>query len=255
MIYKSYNFVESYSNADGSKKNAIVLNELGAVIRTQPSAVISALKDAGVKVPKRASRRDLVRLIVSNKRNRKLSENLAILIVAKATANNGILPKGVDKFDNLIDPSGGNPTMGPQTQAEAQASAQQFGVGPTAQTNQERAGNFFKNIGDFFRGRQEARAGQTRTTQDGTAEQTNFQRFQNWFNRNRGTIGQVAQTTYDSIQQSGNIGQGGNFGNQQLPPFREPTWVERNRNFVIIGVVAILGGVVYFATRGGKKGK
>ena len=261
MIYKSYNFVESYSNADGSKKNAIVLNELGAVIRTQPSAVISALKDADVKVPRRASRKDLVRLIVANKRNRKLAENLAILIVAKATANNGILPKGTEKFDNLIDPSNStNSTYGPptqaQAQAQAQASAQQFGVGPTAQTNQERAGNFFKNIGDFFKGRQERKAGQTKTTQDGTAEKTNFQRFQDWYNRNRGTIGQVAQTTYDSIQQGGNIGQGGNFGNQQFPPTTPPTWVERNKNFVIIGVVAILGGVVYFATRGaGKKGK
>lgn len=263
MIYKSYNFVESYSNADGSKRNSIVLNELGAVIKTQPSAVISALKDAGVRVPKRASRKDLVRLIVANKRNRKLSENLAILIVAKATANNGILPKGTEKFDNLIDPANKNgyyyntngDTPLPTLSGSAGLQGLAQGTGQL-QGTQNQGGEFWKNIGNWFKGRQERKAGQTKTTQDGTAEKTNFQRFQDWYNRNRGTIGQVAQTTYDSVQQGGNIGQGGNFGNQQFPPTTPPTWVERNRNFVIIGVVAILGGVVYFATRGaGKKGK
>lgn len=263
MIYKSYNFVESYSNADGSKKNSIVLNELGKVIRTQPSAVISALKDAGIKVPRKASRRDLVRLITANKRNRKLSENLAILIVANTTAPSGVLPKGTDKFDNLIDPSNNNgyyyntngdeklPTL--SGSAGLQGLAQ--GTGQLQGTTQE-GGGFWKGIGDFFRGRQEAKANQPKTAPDGTQEPTNWQKFQNWFNKNRGTIGSVAQTTYDSLQQSGKIPTGGGFGNTPPPPpIAQPTWFERNRNVAIIGIVAILGGVVYFATKGGKKGK
>lgn len=250
MIYKSYNFVESYSNADGSKKNSIVLNELGNVIRTQPSAVILALKDAGVKVPRKASRRDLVRLITANKRNRQLANNLAILIVANQSNANDVLLKGKDKFDNLIDPST-SPTYGPQTQAEAQAQAQSQSAGPTAQTNTERAGNLFASIGNFFRGRQEAK-GKPKTTTDGT-QPTGFQRFQNWFNRNRGTIGQVAQTTYDSLQQSGKIPTGAGFGTTPPPPpLTPPTWFERNRGFVIVGVIAIVGGVIYFANKKGK---
>jgi hypothetical protein len=257
MIYKSYNFVESYSNADGSKRNAIVLNELGKIVRTQPSAVISALKDAEIKVPRRASRRDLTRLIVANKRNRKLAENLAILIVANSTAPNGVLPSGREKFDNLIDPSGGNPTMGPQTQAEAQASAQQYGVGPTAQTNQERAGNFFKNIGDFFRGRQEAKANKPKNAPDGTPIPSNWERFQSWFNRNRGTIGQVAQTTYDSLQTSGKIPTGAGFGNDDGNNNQntQTTWLERNKTIAVIGAVAIVGGIIYFTTMRKGKGK
>ena len=250
MIYKSYNFVESYSNADGSKKNSIVLNELGNVVRNQPTAVILALKDAGVRVPRKASRRDLVRLITANKRNRQLSNNLAILIVANTTNSNDVLLKGKDKFDNLIDPST-SPTYGPQTEAQAQAQAQSQGVGPTAQTNTERAGNLFASIGNFFKGRQDKK-GKTKTTTDGT-QPTGFQRFQNWFNRNRGTIGQVAQTTYDSLQTSGKIPQGGNFGNQTLPPpIPQATWIERNRGFVILGVIAIVGGVIYFAKKKAK---
>lgn len=259
MIYKSYNFVESYSNADGSKRNSIVLNELGKVVNAQPSAVASALKDAGVKVPRKASRRELIRLITKNRRNRKLSENLAILIVANATSQSNVLPKGTDKFDNLIDPSNNNGyyhnVYGPQTQAEAQASAQQLLAGPTASTNQE-GGGFWKNIGDFFKGRQEAKANQPKTAPDGTQEPTGWQKFTNWFNKNRGTIGQVAQTTYDSLQNSGKIPSGGNFGNTPPPPpISEPTWFEKNRNVAIIGIVAILGGVIYFAVKGGKKGK
>jgi|688.fasta_scaffold56843_5 hypothetical protein len=253
MIYKSYNFVESYSNADGSKKNSIVLNELGKVIRTQPSAVISALKDAGIKVPRRASRRDLTRLIVANKRNRKLSENLAILIVANSTAPNGVLPNGREKFDNLIDPSGNDkvPTL------SGSAGLQGLAQGTQTLQGTEQSGGFFKNIGDFFRGRQEAKANKPKTLPDGTPAPSGWQRFQSWFTKNRGTIGQVAQTTYDSLQQSGKIPTGGGFGNTPPPPpTPQATWFERNKNVAIIGIVAILGGVVYFATKGGgKKGK
>jgi hypothetical protein len=252
MIYKSYNFVESYSNADGSKKNSIVLNELGKVVRNQPSAVISALKDAGIKVPRRASRRDLIRLIVANKRNRKLAENLAILIVANTTAPNGVLPSGREKFDNLIDPSGNDKVPTLSGSAGLQGLAQ--GTGQLQGT--EEKGGFFKNIGDFFRGRQEARANKPKTLPDGTPAPSGWQRFQSWFNQNRGTIGQVAQTTYDSLQQSGKIPMGGGFGNTPPPPTTQATWFERNKNVAIIGIVAILGGVVYFATKGGgKKGK
>jgi hypothetical protein len=252
MIYKSYNFVESYSNADGSKKNSIVLNELGKVIRTQPSAVISALKDAGIKVPRRASRRDLTRLIVANKRNRKLAENLAILIVANSTAPNGVLPSGREKFDNLIDPSGNDkvPTL------SGSAGLQGLAKGTGELQGTEQSGGFFKNIGDFFRGRQEAKANKPKTLPDGTPAPSGWQRFQSWFNKNRGTIGQVAQTTYDSLQTSGKIPTGGGFGNTPPPPTTQATWFERNKNVAIIGIVAILGGVVYFATKGGgKKGK
>jgi hypothetical protein len=265
MIYKSYNFVESYSNADGSKRNSIVLNELGKVVKTQPSAIISALKDAGVRVPRKASRKDLIKLIAKNKRNRKLSENLAILIVANATTSDGILSVGARKTDNLIDsPRRGRffnlaedklPTLGASAglQGLAQGTGNLQGV---EGGNASGGGNFWKNIGSWFQRRQETKSQQPKTTsKDGTPEQTGWQKFTSWFNKNRGTIGQVAQTTYDSLQQSGNIPQG-NFGSTPPPPpIPQATWFERNRNVAIIGVVAILGGVVYFATKGGKKGK
>jgi hypothetical protein len=258
MIYKSYNFVESYSNADGTQKNGMVLSELGKVIRNEPNAVILALKDAGIRVPRRATRRDLIRLIVANKRNRKLAENLSILIVANSTAPNGVLPSGREKFDNLIDPSGREKfdnaidpsrqtTYGPQTQAESEAESKKNPPIPYALPTQE-GGGFFKNIGDFFKGRQEAKANKPKTLPDGTPAPSGFQRFQNWFNQNRGTIGQVAQTTYDSLNRGGVPNLGGGFNNTP-PPIRQETWVERNRGVVIVGALAIIGGVIYFATR------
>ena len=247
MIYKTYNFVDSYSNADGSQKSSMVLGELSKVIRNQPKAVISALKDAGIALPKNVTRKQLTRLIIANKRNRKMSENLAILITANVTPSNGMIPKGVEKFDNLVDPT--SPTYGPQTEAQAQAAAQQAAKGPIAV---EEKGKWFETIAKIFQG------GKTKQADAGTtdADKQRLKRFGDWFNKNRDTIGQVGSTIYGSLQANGKIpttggGGGGNDNDNDLPA---ATWFERNKNAVLIGGVIALGAIAYFATRKGKKG-
>ena len=163
MIYHKYNFVDTYSNANGSSRNAIVLGELGKVVRNEPQAVASALKDAGVRVPRKPSRKDLVRLIVANKRNRKLSENLAVLITLNAQNMNFLNANGDDPLAPLPTLSG---SAGLQGLAQG-----------TQQLQGTEKGGWLKGIGDFFKKRNEEKAGQTKST----TEPSGWNKFKDWF--------------------------------------------------------------------------
>jgi hypothetical protein len=235
MIYKSYNFVDSYSNASGNRKNSMVLGELGKVINKEPKAVINALRDAGVKVRGGASRRDLVRLIIANKRNKRLVQNLSVLITASATAT--------DSFDNLMDEK--LPTL-PATAGGKLTST-------TAPT--ELAGtNILQKIGAFFQKRKSERE-LDQTKKRTPQEESFFKRFGNWFNKNRDTIGQVGNTLYTSLgtanQNNIPTGDGGGDGSGAGA---DQTWIQRNKVVVVVGLIAIAGGI-YFLTKGKGKGE
>jgi hypothetical protein len=253
MIYQKYNFVDTFSNADGSSKNNIILGEIGRIIRTQPSAVISALQDAGIRVPRKPSKKDLVRLIVRNKRNRKLSQNLAILITLNAQNMNFSNANG-DTYDYLLNPNA--PTTSgaiyPQTEAEAQAQSQSQTPIPFAPPSEK--GNWLKGIGDFFAKLNSEKAGQTKS--DSTTP-SGWNKFKDWFTKNRETIGQVGTSVYNSLQTGGQINTGGaNDTNNNNNQNNEPSWFERNKTIAVIGAIAIVGGIIYFTTMRGKgKGK
>jgi hypothetical protein len=237
MIYHKYNFVDTYSNANGSSRSAIVLGELGKVVRNEPQAVASALKDAGVRVPRKPSRKELVRLIIANKRNRRLSENLAVLITLNAQNMNFLNANGNDPLTPLPTLSG---SAGLQGIAQGTSTLQ-------GQTSEK--GGWLKGIGDFFSKRSAERAGKPKST----TEPQGWSRFKDWFGKNRETIGQVGTSVYNSLQTGGQIPtQSGGFENQ--PAFQE-TWFERNRGFAIVGAIVIVGAIAYFATKGGKKRK
>jgi len=241
MIYQSYNFVDSYSNASGNRKNSMVLGELGKVINKEPKAVISALQDAGIKVPRNPSKRDLVRLIIVNKRNKNLVQNLSVLITASATA--------IDSFSNLMDEK--LPTL-PASEGLTGLSK---GTTELAGTKKE-GGGFLQKVGDWFQKRNERN--QLKSTTAGSAtEQTNWQRFTSWFTKNKGTITQVGNTLYTSLGSAnqnqiptgdnGGSGDGGGSGADQ-------TWIQKNKVLVVVGLIAVAGGI-YFFTRGKGKGK
>lgn len=230
MIYHKYNFVDTYSNANGSSRNAIVLGELGKVVRNEPQAVASALKDAGVRVSRKPSRKDLVRLIVANKRNRKLSENLAVLITLNAQNMNFLNANGDDPLAPLPTLSG---SAGLQGLAQG-----------TQQLQGTEKGGWLKGIGDFFSKRSAEKAGQTKSS----TEPSGWNKFKDWFSKNRETIGQVGTSVYNSLQAGGQIPTTGG----QLPPSGndyEPTWFERNKGLAIVGSIAIVGAIAYLATR------
>jgi len=240
MIYQKYNFVDTFSNADGSSKNNIVLGELGRIIRTQPSAVISALQDAGIRVPRKPSKKDLTRLIVRNKRNRKLSENLAILITLNAQ-NMNFLNFGED------DELGKLPT------ATAQQALNQIRQNQPTELVGTEKGNWLKGIGDFFAKRNAEKAGQTKS--DSTTP-SGWNKFKDWFTKNRETIGQVGTSVYNSLQTGGQINTGGgNDNNNNNNQNTEPSWFEKNKTIAVIGAIAIVGGIIYFTTMRKGKGK
>jgi hypothetical protein len=240
MIYHKYNFVDTYSNANGSSRNAIVLGELGKVVRNEPQAVASALKDAGVRVPRKPTRKDLSRLILRNKRNRKLSENLAVLITLNSQDMNFLSANGDDELGKIPTLSGSAGLQGIAKGTE----------GLQGQSSEKEG--WLKGIGEFFKKRNEERAGQTKSA----SEPSGWNKFKDWFSKNRETIGQVGTTVYNSLQNGGqiNTGGGGNINNNNNLN-TQPSWLERNKGLAIFGAVAVVGAIAYFATKGKGKGK
>jgi hypothetical protein len=252
MIYQSYNFVDTYSNASGNRKNSMVLGELGKCISREPKAIINALQDAGVNVPRNPSKRDLVRLILANRQNRALVQNLSVLITANATATDSYDNLIDDKYDNLILPTE-NTSYGPQTQAEAEAEAKKNPPIPYALPT-EKVG-FLQKVGALFQKRNERK--QLKSTTAGTAEQESaFRRFANWFTKNRETIGNVANTLNTSLGSANqnNIPTGsGDGGDGGSGAGAEQTWIQKNKVVVLVGLIAVGAGIYFLTKRKGKK--
>jgi hypothetical protein len=197
----------------------MILGELGKVISKEPKAVINTLEDAGVKVPRNPSRRDLVRLIIANNRNKKLLQNLSVLITANATSK--------DSFLNLMDSQGGDELLKPLP-----ATAGGKITNPNAPTELAGTGggNFLAKIGDFFQKRKAKK--QADPTKAGTAqEESAFRRFANWFTKNRETIGNVANTLNSSLSNA-NQNQipttgGGGAGDDGAGAVADQTWIQK----------------------------
>jgi hypothetical protein len=261
MIYQSYNFIDSYSNASGNRKNSMVLGELGKCISREPKAIINALQDAGVNVPRNPSKRDLVRLILANRQNRALVQSLSVLITANATATDSYDNLIDDRYDNLLSTE--NTANRPLTQAEAEAEAKKNPPIPYASPNAspnasstEKVG-LLQKVGNWFQKRKADK--QLDPTKAGTAEQESaFRRFTNWFTKNRDTIGQVYNTLNNSLGSAnqnniptgdggGDGGDGGDGGGGA-----EQTWIQKNKTIVLVGLLAV---GVYFFYKGKVKGK
>ena len=179
------------------------------------------------------------RIIVANKRNRKVSENLAILIVASAGARSKNRKfTSVNGEDELL------PTL------PASAGLQGIAKGTENLAGAEQGRNrVLQALGNLFKKNANTTKNASTDPNATAQEQSNWNKFQNWFSKNRDTIGQVAQTTYNSLQTGGVINTGGGAGTNNNLPLDQSTWIERNKGFVIVGVLAVLGGVVYFATK------
>jgi hypothetical protein len=249
MIYHSYNFVDSYSNASGNRQDKIVLGELGKVINKEPKAVITALKNAGIQVPKRATRKDLVRLIIANKRNKTLIQSLSVLITASATYSKSAFAN-FGEGDTSEEGLTKLPTLSASQGLKGQAK------GTTElQKGEDTGKGFLQGIANFFQSRKASKA--ENGTKSTSEDQNNWKKFQNWFNKNRGTINQVGTTLYNSLgtANTGSVPLGGDGGSGSgAGSGADQTWIQRNKTLVVVGIIAI-GGLVYFATKGKGKGK
>jgi hypothetical protein len=220
----------------------MVLSQLGNVINIEPKAVKHALEDAGINVAKNPTRRDLVRVIVANKTNKKMVQNLSVLITA--STNN------TDSFTNLMDEEL-KPLPLPQGIKITNPNAPtELAKGSSSKVD----GGFLKQIGAFFQQRKINKQLGGNTKKSTTSEQSGFRRFADWFTKNKDTINDVGQTLYNSLGKGNQIptGDGGggdyNTGKQPMP--------NKTKVFIAVGLVAVLGLAYYFLAGKGKgKGK
>lgn len=89
MRFQNFNFIDSFSNASGSRKENMALGELGKVINKQPLAVIEAMRDASVPINNKSNKRGIAKIIYKNRNNQDLIDNLSSLVLLNAKINGG----------------------------------------------------------------------------------------------------------------------------------------------------------------------
>lgn len=239
--------MDSYSNASGNRRDSMVLSQLGNVITAEPKAVQYALEEAGVKVAKNPTRRDLVRAIVANKKNKKMVQNLSALITASSQKTYYNLGEGEeeDTQDDYLKPlstSKGLTGLAKGTTELAKG------------TKSKVDGGFLKQIGSFFQKRKMEKQLGGNTKKSSTSEESAFKRFASWFTKNKDTINDVGQTLYNSLGKGNSIPTADGNSNEYLNG-KQPM-PNKTKAFIAIGLVAVIGLGYYFLVGKGKgKGK
>lgn len=216
MIYKSYNFNDTYLNASGSKRGKMVLGELGKLINEHKEAVIGAIQDADVQINDNAKRREIIKTILNNKRNKRLMMNLSSLIVVSSS------------FDGEYS------TFLKRDDSD---------VGSTTGTNPsgEEKGKFLAQIGTWFKAGKEKRQ-QRRAEAKAQGKPTFFERVGGFFNKNKENIGAVAGSLYGGLQ---NTKEADTIIQQQVEQQRQAEeQASKTRRMLIIGAVVLVVGFV-----------
>lgn len=217
MIYHSYNFVDSYSNASGNRKDKMVLGELGKLIRNHRNEVIVALQDAEINVPKDVTNRGIIKLILQNKRNRRLINNLSVLIFASASFDGG--------YDFL-------------------------GKNKGASDGGDAKGGVLAQIGDWMKSRKERKAQKGQTADPN--KKNIWQKIGGFFDKNKDKIGDVASGLASGLEQR----QAQDVVNSNLRTPTAPTNTATNsgmsattKKYLIIGAIALAGIGIFMYMR------
>lgn len=218
MLYQYYNFDDNFYNADGGGKREIVLSELSQLIANDPQAIRGALNQAGIQMDVSASPKKLQRTIFRHakkkgRRGKKMIRNLSILIFAKTKI-------GEDKFDTFFKGKGGG---GKIKGLGGKIKGFLGGIFKKGTDGKSKAGTFFKNNKDSI-----------------------FDIGGSLFGGllNRGGRSQV--NTQVSGYQSGGGGRGGGGGGATL---RKKGMSMGAKIGIGVGVVAVIGLIVFLATR------
>ena len=234
MIYHSFNFVDSFNNASGNRKHKMVLGELGKLINNHPNEVITAIKDAEIKVPNNLTKRGIVKIIMQNKRNRRLINNLSVLIYASAHYDNN--SSSISNF--LYSNTDGDGSTDSGTKS-----------------------NWMAQIGNFFKARAERKKtasqeedglGGEEGAKDKEARKEKrkqfWQKIGSFFKKNKENIGNISTSLANSIQSQRassdvNNTSGGGSGNGSGSD------ADKNKNitYIVIGAVVLAGA--YFLLR------
>jgi len=223
MIYENYNFNNSFSKASGNRQFAMVLGEIGKLIKQHPEVVIESLRDAGIKVPYNITNQGIIKLIYANRNNKEMINNLSLLVVTSA------------HFD------GGGYNF--------------FGADGDA-TSEGGKGEFFQKLGDFFKSRQEAKANavkeggldpkKPKAPKDPNKESF-FKKLGAFFNKNKEKIGAVGGVVYTSLQDRKNAEAliNANATNQNEDKVKTPM-TTTTKVLIGVGIVAVIGLGYYF---------
>lgn len=96
MIYQSFNFSDSFSNASGNRRSGMVISRLAFIIGTQPDLVKDVLISSNIRVPRGITKRGLTRIIVKNRNNELMIDNLSSLLVIDSKVSNDFRFSNVD---------------------------------------------------------------------------------------------------------------------------------------------------------------
>ena len=209
MIYEKHNFNESFSNATGDTRNRMSIYQLGKTIKDHPKEVVSAIQDANVNVKENANTREIIKTILTNKRNKQMIQNISAIIFASSSFDGN--------YSNLDE----------ETSVVA-----------------GEKGKLMGQIGAFFKGGKERRT-KRRADREASGKPSLFQRIGGFFKKNKESIAGIGTGLYDGLQtkQGENVlnTQGGGNGGGDGGGDGEPSFFEKNKMY-IIGAIVIVGG-------------
>jgi hypothetical protein len=165
MIYQKYNFIDSFYNASGNKRDGMVLGELGKIIKDHPEEVILAIQEADIELPINAQKKQIIKAVLDNKRNHQMIKNLSILIYANSVMDN-------------------------------EAELEFFGSNKDASSSTDKQG-LFKGIGNWFAERKERRQQRkaSKSDKDGF-----FKKVGGFVKNNQDEISTIGVSLFDSLQ-------------------------------------------------------
>ena len=219
MIYQNFNFTESFSNARGSRREAMVLSGLAKVIRTHPQAVKEALDESDVKVPYDVNKKGLAKLIFKNKNNQRMIDNLSSLVVLNAKYNEG------HNFFGRNKEGGGD--------------------------SGKEKGQFFKKVGTWFKDRKARRQGKKTERQAKRGEREGGQ-IGKLLNDNREEVANVGGSLLSGLFSRGGRGQVSQqiLGNPPKPEDTNPNAKKpmslSTKILIGVGILAVVGTAIYF---------
>ena len=204
MIYEKHNFNESFSNATGDTRNRMTMFQLGKTIKDHPKEIISAIQDANVNIKENANTREIIKTILTNKRNKQMIQNISAIIFASASFDGN--------YSNLDDAT------------------------PTGAEK----GKFMEQIGTFFKAGKEKRI-KRREEAKASGKPTFWQKVGGFLNKNKEGITTIGASVYDGLQTKQGTDvlntQGGGDGGGNT----QPSFFQKNKMY-IIGAIVIVGG-------------
>ena len=102
--HRELDFESAYLNASGKAKQKLILNKFGKLLKQRKPVIISALRNAKIRVKPNATRRQIIRLIQNNPHNDKLRQNLGATILFDNEMVKGERDKFKYEYSTLIGP-------------------------------------------------------------------------------------------------------------------------------------------------------